>query len=75
MAKLFGMHTIELHPGVKPEDFERFVVEEVNPGPHLPGVVSHLLKGDRGASPSHLKLERALLARANPNSAQGSASV
>ena len=48
MAKLFGMHTIELHPGVKPEDFERFVVEEVNPGPHLPGVVSHLLKGDRG---------------------------
>jgi hypothetical protein len=48
MAKVFGIHEIELHSGVKPEDFERFVIEEVNPGPQLPGVVGHLLKGDRG---------------------------
>jgi|SRR3977135_4092581 hypothetical protein len=48
MAKLFGMHTIELHSGVKPEDFERFVVEEYYPSQHWPGVVSHVLKGDRG---------------------------
>ena len=49
MAKLFGVHTIELHSGVKPEDFERFVIEEVNRNqPLLPGVVGHVLKGDRG---------------------------
>jgi hypothetical protein len=48
MAKLFGMHEIELHSGVKPEDFERFVVEEVNRSQPLPGVVGHMLKGDRG---------------------------
>jgi hypothetical protein len=48
MAKLFGMHTIELHSDVKPEDFERFVVEEVNRNQLLPGVVTYVLKGDRG---------------------------
>jgi hypothetical protein len=28
MPKVFGIHEIELHPGVEGEDFERFVVEE-----------------------------------------------
>jgi hypothetical protein len=27
MSKVFGIHTIELRPGVKAEDFERFVIE------------------------------------------------
>jgi hypothetical protein len=48
MAKLFGLHEIELHSDVKPEDFERFVVEEVNRGQLLPGVATLVLKGDRG---------------------------
>ncbi len=49
MPKVFGMHMIALRHGVKPEDFERFMVEKVHPslqGP--PGVCSYLLKGDRG---------------------------
>ena len=31
MPKVYGMHTIELHPGVKAEDFEKFITEEVYP--------------------------------------------
>ncbi len=48
MAKLFGIHEIELHSGVKPEDFERFVVEEYNRSQLFPGVATRVLKGDRG---------------------------
>ncbi len=49
MAKVFGMHTIELRPDVKEADFERFVVEEVLPLPLYPGWKARLLKADRGA--------------------------
>ncbi|HUT20451.1 MAG TPA: hypothetical protein VM366_14945 [Anaerolineae bacterium] len=49
MAKVFGMHMIALKPGVKAEDFEKFVVEEVYPVYEaLPYVDTYLLKGDRG---------------------------
>ena len=49
MAKVFGMHMIALHPGVKAEDFEKFVVEEVYPAfETLSGTKVYLLKGDRG---------------------------
>jgi hypothetical protein len=49
MAKVLGIHEIELRDDVKAEDFERFVIEEVLPlGALLPGVKQHLLKGDRG---------------------------
>ena len=49
MAKVFGMHMIALKPGVKAEDFERFVVEKVYPVYEaLPFVDTYLLKGDRG---------------------------
>ncbi len=44
MSKVFGMHTITLHPGVKAEEFERFVLEEVS----LVFTNAKLLKGDRG---------------------------
>ena len=47
MAKVFGMHMIALKPGVKAEDFERFVVEEVYPA-NIEGWNFYLLKGDRG---------------------------
>ena len=48
MSKAFGMHMIALKPGVKAEDFEKFVAEEVYPLPSLEGIESYLLKGDRG---------------------------
>jgi len=48
-AKVFGIHTIELHPGVKGEDFEKFYLEEFSPQlPTLEGWTTHLLKGERG---------------------------
>jgi hypothetical protein len=49
MPKVFGLHEIELQPGVEPEEYERFFAEELAPTPELPGWKTHLLKGDRGA--------------------------
>jgi len=46
MSKVFGMHMIALHPGVKAEDFEKFVIEEMYPLPWP--WEGYLLKGDRG---------------------------
>ena len=46
MSKVFGMHMIALRPGMKAEDFEKFVIEEVYSLP-WPWEV-YLLKGDRG---------------------------
>ena len=34
MSKVFGMHTVALKPGVKAEDFEKFIADEVYPLPH-----------------------------------------
>lgn len=48
MSKVFGMHMIALRPGVKAEDFEKFVTEEVYPLPWPEGWEVYLLKGDRG---------------------------
>ena len=48
MTKVFGMHEIELNPGVNEEDFENFFLKEMATGPIFPGWRIHLLKGDRG---------------------------
>ena len=48
MARVFGMHEVELRPGVDPQEFERFVTEELSAVPQFPGWRSYLLKGDRG---------------------------
>jgi hypothetical protein len=48
MPKVFGLHEMELQPGVKPEEYERFFAEEITPTLTLPGWKIHLLKGDRG---------------------------
>jgi hypothetical protein len=48
MAKVLGMHMFALKPGVKAEDFEKFVTEEVYPLPWPEGLEDYLLKGDRG---------------------------
>ena len=48
MAKVFGMHMIALKPGVKAEDFEKFIIEEVYTSSIPEGWKYYLLKGDRG---------------------------
>ena len=46
MAKVISVHEIELHPGVDPAEFERFVAESSYPD--MPGTKSYFLKGLRG---------------------------
>jgi len=48
MAKVFGIHEIELRPGVKEEDFERFLTEEAVQLPQFQGWKFHFAKADRG---------------------------
>ena len=48
MGKVFGIHMIGLRIGVKPENFEKFMLDRVLPNGLLPGVQLYLLKGDRG---------------------------
>jgi hypothetical protein len=48
MAKVYGMHEIELNPGVSGEDLERFFRERMLQVPSMSGWKLMLLKGDRG---------------------------
>lgn len=48
MSKIFGMYLISLLPGVKDENFEKFILEEVNPVSSFEDWKTYLLKGDRG---------------------------
>ena len=47
MAKVYGVHTIALHPGVQAADFERFVREEIHMDTYA-GQKMMVLRGDRG---------------------------
>jgi hypothetical protein len=47
MAKVYGLHTIELRPGVSEADFERACAELARL-PMVEGWSLHFLKGDRG---------------------------
>jgi len=49
MTRVYGMHEIELHPGVNEEEFENFFLKEMATSPMYPGWRVQLLKGDRGA--------------------------
>ncbi len=49
MAKIFSVVPLELRPGVKGEDFEKFWLKEYAPLGEKVGWESHVLKGDRGA--------------------------
>ena len=49
MPTVYGLHEIELQPGVEPEEYERFFAEEIAPSPMVPGWKVHLLRGERGA--------------------------
>ncbi len=48
MSKVYGLHTIALKPGVKAEDFEKFVAKAISSSPPMEGTEIHVLKGDRG---------------------------
>lgn len=49
MAKVLGMHRVDLKPGVNEQEFERFMKTDVLPVYRkVPGQTVHLLKGDRG---------------------------
>jgi hypothetical protein len=48
MAKVFGLHEIELRSGVSPEDYEQLFTKEIAHLPFLPGWKAYLLKADRG---------------------------
>jgi hypothetical protein len=48
MGKVFGLHLIELRPGIRREEFERFVPNRFLPLAVFPGWNVRLLKGDRG---------------------------
>ncbi len=48
MAKVFGIHELELRAGVTPEQFDQFVHDEVARAPAQPVWTIHVLKGDRG---------------------------
>ena len=49
MAKVLGMHRIELKPGCDSNEFEELMMRDVLPVYRkVPGQTVHLLKGDRG---------------------------
>jgi hypothetical protein len=48
MAKIYSVVPIELRPGVRGEDFERFWIEEYAPLGAKLGWIGHVAKGDRG---------------------------
>ncbi len=48
MAKVFSVATLELRPGVRGEDFERFWIEQYAPMGTKLGWTAYIAKGDRG---------------------------
>ena len=48
MSTVFGIHPVQLKPGVDVAEFERFVREEVYPATARPDVTYYVLRGDRG---------------------------
>ena len=48
MGKVYGLHALQLRPGVTGDDFERFVANNIQQWPRIPGWRIAILKGDRG---------------------------
>jgi len=48
MAKVFGIHEIELRPGVTGEEFEQFMADTISQWPQLEGHAISVAKADRG---------------------------
>jgi len=53
MGKIYGLHSLELRPGVSGEDFESFLNSTAGQLPPLPGWRVALLKGERGDNVGH----------------------
>jgi hypothetical protein len=49
VAKTLGIVEITLNDGVSPEEYERFVVEELKAAPQIPETSVRFFKPDRGA--------------------------
>jgi hypothetical protein len=56
VPKVFGLHEVELAPGMTPEEYEQFFAKEIAPVPELPGWKTYLLKGERGERAGKLLL-------------------
>ena len=48
MGKVYGLHRVELRPGVNADEFEQFARQLLQQLPAVPGWRVALLKGDRG---------------------------
>lgn len=48
MAKVYGIHEVELRPGVTEQELEKYFTQEVMRMPVYPGWKIRLLKADRG---------------------------
>ncbi|SFR93364.1 hypothetical protein SAMN04487846_0789 [Microbacterium sp. cf046] len=48
MGKIYGLHSLELRPGVAGDEFERFLASDAGRLPALPGWRIALLRGERG---------------------------
>lgn len=49
MAKVLGLHELELYPNVQQEEFERYFRDAFAPAPWYPGWRINFLRADRGA--------------------------
>jgi hypothetical protein len=56
VPKVFGLHEIEVPPGVTPEEHEQFLTKVLASAPVLPGWKTYLLKGERGERAGKLLL-------------------
>ena len=56
MPKVFGLHEIEVPPGVTPEEHEQFLTKVLASAPVLPSWKTYLLKGERGERAGKLLL-------------------
>jgi hypothetical protein len=48
MGRIYGLHSLELRPGVTGADFERFLTGNLEQLPTLPGWRVAVLRGERG---------------------------
>jgi hypothetical protein len=56
VPKVFGLHEIEVPPGVTPEEHEQFLTKVLASAPVLPGWKTYLLRGERGERAGKLLL-------------------
>jgi hypothetical protein len=60
MSKVYGIHEVELCPGVSGQELEKYFKEEVMLLPLWPGWKATLVKADRATMPSAAPLTSAM---------------